>query len=93
MCVRFCNGATWVYPLCEQKRAVDERWESLGLLLHKKPQEKTTLALLNSLGKHQWFDAPAKGPSQAFADMRGLQAQMFTGILFVCMGRQKRWSW
>lgn len=45
-----------------------EFWESLGLLLHKEPQEKTSLALLNSPEKHQEFDVSAKGLSQSFAD-------------------------
>lgn len=55
--------------------------------MHKKPEEETTLTLLNSLEKHQGFDAPSRGPFQAFTDMQGARSQMFTGILFVCTGR------
>lgn len=87
MCACFCDEVTWIYPFCEPKRAVGKCWESLGLLVHKKPEEETTLTLLNSLEKHQGFDAPSRGPFQAFTDMQGAQSQMFTGILFVCTGR------
>lgn len=62
-----------------------EFWESLGLLLHKEPQEKTSLALLNSPEKHQEFDVSAKGPSQSFADSRVHSPDVYRH--FVCTGR------